>query len=61
MHGLRCKYAQRRYEHITGWKPPLSDRPPPSDLERVDRQARTTVARELGHNRREVSQRYVGK
>ena len=65
MHGLRYTYAQCRYEDITGWKPPLAGGPLRSGLtgarERIDRQARTTVARELGHNRREISEHYIGK
>ena len=65
MQGLRYAYAQRRYEEITGWKPPLAGDPPRSGLtgarERIDRQARTTAARELGHNRREISEIYIGK
>ena len=65
MHGLRYSYAQRRYEDITGWKPPLAGGPSQAGLtgarERMDRQARTTVARELGHNRRGISERHLGK
>ena len=65
MHGLRYEYAQRRYEDIAGWKCPLAGGPPQGSLtgarERIDRQARTTVARELGHNRRTVSETYLGK
>ena len=65
MHGLRYTYAQRRYEDIAGWKPPLAGGPSQAGLtgarERMDRQARTTVARELGHNRRAISERYLGR
>jgi len=65
MHGLRHAYAQRRYEDIAGWKCPLAGGPAQSGLtgarERIDRQARTMVARELGHNRREISEQYIGK
>ena len=65
MHGLRHAYAQRRYEDIAGWKCPLAGGPPQSSLtgarERIDRRARTAVARELGHNRREIVERYIGR
>ena len=64
MHGLRYTYAQCRYEDLTGWPPPLAGGPPQKSLtgarERIDRDARTTVARELGHNRRAISERYLG-
>ena len=64
MHGLRYTYAQSRYEDLTGWKPPLAGGPAQSSLtgarERIDKQARNIVARELGHNRREILERYVG-
>ena len=46
------KDAQRRHEDITGWEPPVAGGPPRSRLTgaraRIDRQARTTVARKLG-------------
>ena len=65
MHGLRYTYAQCRYEDLTGWKPPLAGGPPQSSLTgargRIDKEARTIIARELGHNRREVSEHYLGK
>ena len=65
MHGLRHAYAQCRYEDVAGWKCPLAGGPPRKSLtgarERIDRRARTAVARELGHNRREISERYLGR
>ena len=65
MHGLRYSYAQHRYEDVAGWKPRLAGGPSQAGLtgarERIDRQARTTVARELGHNHRAISERYLGK
>ena len=64
MHGLRYTYAQHRYEDLTGWKPPLAGGPLQSSLtgarERIDKEARSILARELGHNRREILERYVG-
>jgi hypothetical protein len=65
MHGLRYACAQRRYEDLAGWKCPLASGPSQADLAgarmRIDQQARATVARELGHNRKVVSQTYLGK
>ncbi len=65
MHGLRHAYAQRRYEELAGWRCPLAGESPGSALKgargRIDREARVTVARELGHNRRAVSETHLGK
>ena len=65
MHGLRYTYAQRRYEDIAGWRPPLAGGPPVGGLEgarrRIDEEARLTVSRELGHGRLEIVERYLGK
>ena len=65
MHGLRYTYAQRRYEDIAGWRPPLAGGPPMGGLEgarrRIDEEARLTVSRELGHGRLEIVERYLGK
>jgi len=64
MHGLRHRYAQMRYETLTGWKSPavgglgtaqfgLSQR-------LVDRHARQQISRELGHERLTVTSIYLG-
>ncbi len=64
MHSLRHRYAQTRYEAITGWKPPAAGGPPMGSLKgprkRIDRQARATISRELGHARQSVSRIYLG-
>ena len=64
MHGLRHRYAQLRYEKLTGWKAPAAGGPrarslPPAGR-RIDRAARLAVARELGHGRPEVASVYLG-
>ena len=63
-HGLRHAYALDRYEVLTGWKAPAAGGPPASELSgarrRIDREARLTVAAELGHSRREISRTYLG-
>ena len=64
MHGLRHAYAARRYEDITGWKPPVAGGPPMRSLKgarkRIDREARQAISMELGHARREVVGQYIG-
>ena len=64
MHGLRHGYAQRRYEEITGWRSPAAGGPSRRSLtgarRRIDREARRTIARELGHDRIAVVAQYAG-
>ena len=64
MHGLRHAYAARRYEEITGWKPPVAGGPPMRSLKgarkRIDREARQTISSEMGHARRDIVSQYVG-
>jgi site-specific recombinase XerC len=64
LHGLRHAYAQRRYAELTGWQAPVAGGPAAkslSDEQRaLDRGARLTVSRELGHARIEVSAVYLG-
>ena len=64
MHGLRHHYAQTRYEEITGWKSPAAGGPGQRSLtgarRRIDREARRTIARELGHDRIAVVSVYIG-
>ena len=65
MHGLRHHYAQIRYEEITGWKAPAAGGPRQRSLtgakRRIDRDARKTIARELGHDRQSVVSVYAGR
>ena len=64
MHRLRHRYAQTRYEAITGWKPPAAGGPPMGSLKgarrRIDRDARATISREMGHSRIAIVQIYCG-
>ena len=64
MHGLRHRFAQRRYEAITGWKPPAKGGPPMRSLKgarkRIDRDARATISREMGHSRIAIVEVYCG-
>ena len=64
MHGLRHAYAQIRYEGLTGWKAPAAGGPRRRSLgpakRRIDKAARVTIARELGHGRLEVVSVYCG-
>ena len=64
MHGLRHRYTQRRYEHLTGWKAPAAGGPSRQSLSaarrRVDAVARLTIARELGHGRPDIVAQYAG-
>ncbi len=64
MHGLRHAYAQARYVALTGWKAPAAGGPRRRSLgpakRRMDKAARMTIARELGHGRLEVVSVYCG-
>ena len=64
MHGLRHAYAQRRYEELTGWQSPAAGGPASKLLSaedrRLDREARLTISRELGHERASVVRIYLG-
>ena len=65
MHGLRHAYAQRRYEELTGWKPPAAGGPPSRLLSREQRdqdlEARLIISRELGHEREQITSVYLGR
>ncbi|EDW2056464.1 integrase [Salmonella enterica subsp. enterica] len=65
MHGLRHRYAQERYEALTGWKAPAAGGPVARSLtptQRVlDAQARQTISRELGHERTQITAVYLGR
>ncbi|MDH3336816.1 MAG: integrase domain-containing protein [Gammaproteobacteria bacterium] len=62
-HGLRHAYAQRRYEDVTGWKAPVVGGPASksrgSEQRALDKGARETISRELGHGRQSVSGAYL--
>lgn len=65
MHGLRHRYAQFRYEALTGWKAPAAGGPSTKQLTPVqrtaDHAARQTISRELGHERLQVTTVYLGR
>jgi hypothetical protein len=64
LHGLRHAYAQQRYEELTGWKAPVAGGPAAKSLNEeqraLDRGARETISRELGHERISISAVYLG-
>lgn len=65
MHGLRHRYAQARYEVLTGWKAPAAGGPTRQALTYTmrtqDQTARQTISRELGHERPEIAAVYLGR
>jgi hypothetical protein len=64
MHGLRHRYAQTRYEALTGWEVPKAGGPRAAQLDSArrqsDRLARQEISRELGHERIAVTAVYLG-
>ncbi len=65
VHGLRHRYAQTRYAELTGWKSPAAGGPTNMQLSAaqkvIDRQARLTISRELGHEREAITAVYLGR
>jgi hypothetical protein len=65
MHGLRHRYAQMRYETLTGWKAPAAGGPSVKSLTPAERaqdaKACQTISRELGHERASVVAIYLGR
>lgn len=65
MHGLRHRYAQMRYEALTGWKAPAAGGPSVKGLSPTQRledgHARQTISRELGHERIQITATYLGR
>jgi len=65
MHGLRHRYAQMRYEALTGWKAPAAGGPSVKSLTPAQRgkdaTARQTISRELGHERTSILNVYLGR
>ena len=63
-HGLRHAYAHSRYRGLTGWDCPslggLVAREMSSEQYRIDRAARLTISREMGHGRVSVVAVYLG-
>ena len=64
LHGLRHRYAQQRYEELTGWKSPAAGGPAAGSLStgarEIDRWARLTISQELGHERESITRVYCG-
>ena len=65
VHGHRHLYAQVRYEQLTGWPCPakggLTSKQLTPEQKRIDREARKTITRELGHRRSQVTATYLGR
>ena len=65
VHGHRHAYAQGRYREITGWNAPAAGGPSSRSLtpaqKAIDREARLTISRELGHEREQVTAIYLGR
>lgn len=65
MHGLRHRYAQMRYEVLTGWKAPAAGGQQqemlPANQQLQDLQARQRISRELGHERTPITAVYLGR
>ncbi|MFJ1300296.1 phage integrase N-terminal domain-containing protein [Pseudomonadota bacterium AL_CKDN230030165-1A_HGKHYDSX7] len=65
MHGLRHRYAQMRYEALTGWQAPAAGGPSVGRLSPThrmqDNRVRQTISRELGHERMQITSTYLGK
>ena len=65
VHGLRHQYAQTRYRELTGWPAPANGGPKSRQLSfeqrQVDRTARLTISRELGHEREQITAVYLGR
>lgn len=65
MHGLRHRYAQMRYEILTGWSAPAAGGTSSKDLasgqRTLDIEARQIISRELGHERLQVTAIYLGR
>ncbi|HBI5502358.1 TPA: integrase domain-containing protein [Salmonella enterica subsp. enterica serovar Welikade] len=63
-HGLRHAYAQRRYEELSGRKPPVLGGSPRRAMRREERrkddEIRRQISEELGHSRISVTSIYLG-
>lgn len=61
-HGLRHKYAQVRYATETGWRCPKDGGPTKltPEQQRIDAQVRLMISQELGHERPDITKKYLG-
>ena len=62
VHGLQHHSVQGRYAELRGWKAPAAGGPISKQLsphqKRIDRGARLTISRELGHEREQITAVY---
>ena len=65
VHGQRHRYAQERYEALTGWKAPACGGPTAKQLtpeqKARDRAVRLVISKELGHEREQITSVYLGR
>ncbi|HEX9173098.1 MAG TPA: phage integrase N-terminal domain-containing protein [Telluria sp.] len=65
VHGLRHRFAQERYEALTGWKAPACGGPTSKQLtpeqKARDRAVRLLISKELGHEREQITATYLGR
>lgn len=65
LHGLRHGYAQRRYRDLAGWESVFAGGPTRNSLSSgqraIDVRARLQVSQDLGHNRIEITDVYLGR
>lgn len=61
MHGLRHRYAQQRYEVLTGWKAAAAGGPSLKQMTPHQRAIDIEVRRELGHERIQITSVYLGR
>ncbi|PWV58319.1 phage integrase N-terminal domain-containing protein [Plasticicumulans acidivorans] len=65
LHGLRHRYAQARYQALTGWAAPAAGGPQAAELNpqqrAIDRSARLQISAELGHEREAITALYLGR
>jgi hypothetical protein len=65
VHGQRHRFAQERYEALTGWKAPACGGPTSKQLtpgqKARDRAVRLLISKELGHEREQITARYLGR
>lgn len=64
-HGLRHRYAQERYQELTGWAAPVAGGPASKALtpamRQNDKEARLIISNELGHAREQITVTYLGR
>jgi len=65
VHGQRHRYAQLRFQELTGWKAPACGGPTSKQLtpeQRArDRAVRLLISKELGHEREQIASVYLGR